>query len=95
VFLGVPFNIASYALLSQMMAQVTGLKPGDFGHTFGDAHLYHNHFEQARTQLARTPYAPPTMRINPERKDIFAFEYGDFKLEDYQAHPGIKAPIAV
>jgi thymidylate synthase len=95
VFLGVPFNIASYALLTQMMAQVTGLKPGDFVHTFGDAHLYHNHFEQARTQLARTPYAPPTMRINPERKDIFAFEYGDFKLEDYQAHPGIKAPIAV
>jgi thymidylate synthase len=95
VFLGVPFNIASYALLTQMMAQVTGLKPGDFVHTFGDAHLYHNHFEQARTQLARRPYAPPTMRINPERKDIFAFEYGDFKLEDYQAHPGIKAPIAV
>jgi thymidylate synthase len=95
VFLGVPFNIASYALLTQMMAQVTGLQPGEFVHTFGDAHLYHNHFDQARLQLARTPYAPPTMRINPERKDIFAFEYGDFKLEGYQAHPGIKAPIAV
>ncbi|PZO52733.1 MAG: thymidylate synthase [Alphaproteobacteria bacterium] len=95
VFLGVPFNIASYALLTQMMAQVTGLEPGEFVHTFGDAHLYHNHFDQARLQLTRTPYAPPTMLINPERKDIFAFEYGDFKLEGYQAHPGIKAPIAV
>jgi thymidylate synthase len=95
VFLGVPFNIASYALLTQMMAQVTGLQPGEFVHTFGDAHLYHNHFDQARLQLTRTPYAPPTMLINPERKDIFAFEYGDFKLEGYQAHPGIKAPIAV
>jgi len=96
VFLGVPFNIASYALLTQMMAQVTGLQPGEFVHTFGDAHLYHNHFDQARTQLARTPYpAPPTMLINPERGDIFAFEYSDFKLEGYQAHPSIKAPIAV
>jgi thymidylate synthase len=95
VFLGVPFNIASYALLTQMMAQVTGLKPGDFVHTFGDAHLYHNHFDQARLQLTRTPYAPPQMLINPGRKDIFAFEYGDFKLEGYTAHPGIKAPIAV
>ena len=95
VFLGVPFNIASYALLTQMMAQVTGLEPGEFVHTFGDAHLYHNHFDQARTQLARTPYAPPTMLINPERTDIFAFEYSDFKLEGYTAHPGIKAPIAV
>jgi len=95
VFLGVPFNIASYALLTQMMAQVTGLQPGEFVHTFGDAHLYHNHFDQARTQLARTPYAPPTMLINPERTDIFAFEYSDFKLEGYTAHPGIKAPIAV
>ena len=95
VFLGVPFNIASYALLTQMMAQVTGLQPGEFVHTFGDAHLYHNHFDQARLQLSRTPYAPPTMLINPERKDIFAFEYSDFKLEGYQAHPGIKAPIAV
>ena len=95
VFLGVPFNIASYALLTQMMAQVTGLQPGEFVHTFGDAHLYHNHFDQARLQLSRTPYAPPTMLINPERTDIFAFEYSDFKLEGYQAHPGIKAPIAV
>jgi thymidylate synthase len=95
VFLGVPFNIASYALLTQMMAQVTDLQPGEFVHTFGDAHLYHNHFEQARLQLTRTPYAPPTMTLNPERKDIFAFEYGDFKLEGYAAHPAIKAPIAV
>ncbi|MBL8546830.1 MAG: thymidylate synthase [Hyphomonadaceae bacterium] len=95
VFLGVPFNIASYALLTQMMAQVTGLQPGEFVHTFGDAHLYHNHFDQARTQLARTPYAPPQMLINPERTDIFAFEYSDFKLERYAAHAGIKAPIAV
>jgi thymidylate synthase len=95
VFLGVPFNIASYALLTQMMAQVTDLEPGDFVHTFGDAHLYMNHFDQARLQLTRTPYAAPQMQINPERKDIFAFEYGDFKLEGYTAHPGIKAPIAV
>jgi thymidylate synthase len=95
VFLGVPFNIASYALLTQMMAQVTGLEPGDFVHTFGDAHLYHNHFDQARLQLTREPYAPPTMVIEPARKDIFAFEYGDFKLENYTAHPTIKAPIAV
>ncbi|HYD72215.1 MAG TPA: thymidylate synthase [Candidatus Binatia bacterium] len=95
VFLGVPFNIASYALLTQMMAQVTGLMPGEFVHTFGDAHLYHNHFDQARTQLARTPYAAPQMLINPERQDVFGFEYGDFKLEGYTAHPGIKAPIAV
>ena len=95
VFLGVPFNIASYALLTQMMAQVTGLAPGDFVHTFGDAHLYHNHFDQAREQLKRTPYAPPRMLINPERKDIFGFEYADFKLEGYTAHPTIKAPIAV
>ncbi|MGE0664757.1 MAG: thymidylate synthase [Hyphomonadaceae bacterium] len=93
VFLGVPFNIASYALLTQMMAQVTELKPGDFVHTFGDAHLYHNHFDQARTQLARTPYAPPQMLINMERKDIFAFEYGDFKLEGYEAHEAIAAPL--
>ena len=95
VFLGVPFNIASYALLTQMMAQVTGLQPGEFVHTFGDAHLYHNHFDQARLQLSRTPYAPPQMLINPERTDIFAFEYSDFKLEGYTAHPTIKAPIAV
>jgi len=95
VFLGVPFNIASYALLTQMMAQVTGLEPGEFVHTFGDAHLYHNHFDQARLQLTRTPFARPTMLINPERTDIFAFEYGDFKLGGYTSHPGIKAPIAV
>jgi thymidylate synthase len=95
VFLGVPFNIASYALLTQMMAQVTGLQPGEFVHTFGDAHLYHNHFEQARTQLARTPYPAPTMTLNPARTDIFAFEYEDFTLSNYVAHPGIKAPIAV
>jgi thymidylate synthase len=95
VFLGVPFNIASYALLTQMMAQVTGLAPGEFVHTFGDAHLYANHFEQARTQLSRTPYAAPTMSLNPERRDIFSFEYGDFALTNYTAHPAIKAPIAV
>jgi thymidylate synthase len=95
VFLGVPFNIASYALLTQMMAQVTDLAPGEFIHTFGDAHLYMNHFEQAKLQLSRTPYPAPKMWINPDRKDIFAFEYGDFKLEGYTAHPTIKAPIAV
>jgi thymidylate synthase len=95
VFLGVPFNIASYALLTQMMAQVTDLAPGEFVHTFGDAHLYMNHFDQARTQLARTPYPAPTMRLNPARKDIFGFKYGDFTLENYVAHPTIKAPIAV
>jgi thymidylate synthase len=77
------------------MAQVTGLEPGDFVHTFGDAHLYMNHFDQARLQLTRTPYPAPQMLLNPERKDIFAFEYSDFKLEGYQAHPTIKAPIAV
>jgi thymidylate synthase len=95
VFLGVPFNIASYALLTIMMAQVTDLEPGDFVHTFGDAHLYMNHFEQAKLQLARAPYPAPTMRLNSARKDIFAFEYGDFTLENYVAHPAIKAPIAV
>ena len=95
VFLGVPFNIASYALLTQMVAQVTGLKPGEFVHTFGDAHLYANHFEQARLQLTRAPYPAPTMRLNPERRDIFSFEYVDFALENYVAHPAIKAPIAV
>jgi len=95
VFLGVPFNIASYALLTQLVAQVTGLEPGEFIHTFGDAHLYLNHFEQAKLQLSRTPYPAPKMRINPNRLDIFAFEYGDFRLENYQAHPIIKAQIAV
>ncbi len=95
VFLGVPFNIASYALLTQMMAQVTGLEPGEFVHTFGDAHLYANHFEQAKLQLARTPYAAPQMKLNPDMMDIFSFEYGDFTLMNYSAHPTIKARIAV
>jgi thymidylate synthase len=95
VFLGVPFNIASYALLTQMMAQVTGLEAGEFVHTFGDAHLYANHFEQARLQLSRTPFPAPEMKLNPAKRDIFAFEYADFELVGYQAHPAIKAPIAV
>ncbi len=95
IFLGVPFNIASYALLTLMAAQVSGLKPGDFVHTLGDAHLYHNHFEQAREQLQRTPGPPPTMRINPAVTDLFAFRYEDFSLKDYAAAPSIKAPIAV
>ncbi|MGE3142731.1 MAG: thymidylate synthase, partial [Hyphomonadaceae bacterium] len=95
VFLGVPFNIASYALFTLMLAQATGLKPGEFVHTLGDAHLYLNHLDQARTQLARAPYPAPTMRLNPAVKDLFAFQYEDFTLENYQAHKGIKAPIAV
>jgi thymidylate synthase len=95
IFLGVPFNIASYALLTMMVAQVTGLKPGEFIHTFGDAHLYLNHLEQAREQLARRPYPLPTMRLNPAVNDIFGFRYEDFTLENYQAHPHIKAPVAV
>ena len=95
IFLGVPFNIASYALLTMMIAQVTGLKPGEFVHTLGDAHLYLNHLEQAREQLRRKPYPLPTMRLNPQVDDIFAFAYDDFKLENYQAHPTIKAEIAV
>ncbi len=95
IFLGVPFNIASYALLTLMVAQVTGLKPGEFIHSFGDAHLYLNHLDQAREQLERRPYKLPTMHINPEVKDIFAFRYEDFKLEGYQAHPHIKAEVAV
>ena len=94
VFLGVPFNIASYALLTQMVAQVTGLKAGEFVHTLGDAHLYLNHVEQARTQLVREPRPFPTMII-AARDDLFAFEYEDFRLEGYSAHPSIKAPIAV
>ena len=95
VFLGVPFNIASYALLTMMVAQVTGYEPGDFVHTFGDAHLYLNHLEQARLQLSRDPYPLPQMVINPDVNDIFAFRYEDFDLQDYQSHPPIKAPIAV
>ena len=95
VFLGVPFNIASYALLTMMVAQVTGLEPGEFVHTFGDAHLYVNHLEQAQLQLERQPRPLPRMVINPKVHDIFAFEYEDFSLVDYQPHPSIKAPIAV
>ena len=95
IFLGVPFNIASYALLTLMLAQVTGLKPGEFVHTLGDAHLYLNHLDQAREQLTRKPYPLPTMRLNPQVQDIFDFKYEDFKLENYQAHPTIKAEIAV
>jgi len=95
VFLGVPFNIASYALLTLMVAQVTELAPGEFIHTFGDAHLYLNHLEQARLQLARTPRPLPTMRLNPAVKDLFGFRYEDFVLEGYEPHPHIKAQVAV
>ena len=94
-FLGVPFNIASYALLTMMMAQVCGYKPGVFVHTLGDAHIYLNHLEQVNTQLQRTPYPLPTMRINPDVKDIFSFQYEDFALENYQCHPTIKGVISV
>lgn len=94
-FLGVPFNIASYALLTMMMARVCGLEAGGFIHTFGDAHIYKNHFEQVQLQLTRTPYPLPTMKLNPEVKDIFAFQYEDFTLENYQAHPHIKGAVAV
>jgi len=95
VFLGVPFNIASYALLTMMIAQVCDLEPGDFVHSFGDVHLYKNHFEQAHLQLGRTPYPLPQMKINPAVKDIFGFRYEDFELVNYQSHPPIKAPVAV
>lgn len=95
IFLGVPFNIASYALLTMMIAQVAGLKLGEFVHTLGDAHLYHNHFDQAKLQLSREPKALPVMEINPEVKDLFAFRFEDFKLVGYEAEPSIKAPIAV
>jgi thymidylate synthase len=94
-FLGVPFNIASYALLTMMVAQTTGLEPGDFVHTLGDAHLYDNHLEQAALQLTRTPRPLPTMRLNPAVTDLFAFRFEDFALENYEPHPHIKAPVAV
>ncbi len=95
IFLGVPFNIASYALLTLMMAQVCDLKPGDFVHTLGDAHLYNNHIEQAKLQLSREPRPLPLLKINPAVKDIFGFEFEDFALENYDPHPHIKAPVAV
>jgi thymidylate synthase len=94
-FLGVPFNIASYALLTMMVAQVCGLKPGTFVHTFGDAHIYSNHFEQVAEQLSRTPRTLPQMELNPEVKDIFGFRYEDFTLKNYNPYPHIKAPVAV
>jgi thymidylate synthase len=95
VFLGVPFNIASYALLTMMMAQVLDLKPGDFVHTFGDVHLYNNHVEQAQLQLSRSPRPLPTMHINPEVRDLFQFRFEDFTLQNYDPYPAIKAPVAV
>jgi thymidylate synthase len=95
IFIGVPFNIASYALLTLMIAQVCGLQPGDFVHTFGDVHLYQNHFQQARLQLTRQPYPLPQIKINPNVKSIFEYQYEDFELENYTSHPTIKAPVAV
>lgn len=95
VFLGVPFNIASYALLTMMIAQVCGLEYGEFVHTFGDVHLYSNHIEQAKLQLTRKPFPLPTMKINPDVKDLFSFRFEDFTLENYESHPHIKAPVAI
>lgn len=95
IFLGVPFNIASYALLTMMIAQVCGFEYGDFIHTFGDAHIYNNHIEQVQLQLSRTPKPLPTMRLNPEVKDLFAFTYDDFELEGYDPHPAIKGKVSV
>ena len=95
VFLGVPFNIASYALLTMMIAQVCDMEPGEFIHSFGDVHLYNNHFEQANLQLTRTPFPLPQMKINPAVKDIFDFKFEDFELMNYESHPAIKAPVAV
>ncbi len=94
-FLGVPFNIASYALLTSMMAQVCGLEPGVFVHSMGDAHIYHNHFEQVKLQLSREPYALPRLRLNPEVKDLFGFRYEDIEIQDYRCHPTIKGDVAV